>query len=53
MNFENEVFGLARIHISEVRINEGLLYLISKVKEISFSFYVFHKLYPFVLVVKV
>ena len=26
MNFQNEVFGLARVRISEVRINEGLLY---------------------------
>ena len=26
MNFENEVFGLARGQISEVRINEVLLY---------------------------
>ena len=27
MSFENEVFGLARVRISEVQINEGLLYL--------------------------
>ena len=27
MNFENEVFGLARVRINEVRISEGLLYL--------------------------
>ena len=26
MNFQNEVFGLARVRIGEVRINEGLLY---------------------------
>ena len=26
MKFENEVFGLARVRIREVRINEGLLY---------------------------